>query len=128
MPLASPEYWSELLQRTLQRYDEPLLRRVAGRLVKPRNQWPAEELIERLVATAANAPVIDRRLEELEPAGRQLLAAIGHSRQPLWDLGNLVELAIALGQSDGLKPIVALFEAGLLYPAPCGPADTGRIK
>ena len=40
----------------------------------------------------------------------------GRSRQPLWSLGHLVELSMALGQPDGLKPIFALLEAGLLFP------------
>src|SRR5439155_24967888 len=43
--------WSEHLRSTLERYDESLLRRVATRLCKPRNQWPADELIERCLAT-----------------------------------------------------------------------------
>jgi hypothetical protein len=109
-------YWSDVLRRTLRRYDEALLRRVAGRLVKPRNQWPADELIERCASTVGDVTIIDRRLRELEPAERQLLALIGHSRQPLWGLGNLVELMICLGQDDGLRPVFALLEAGLLYP------------
>jgi hypothetical protein len=139
MAPAEPDTWPDLLRRTLASYDEPLLRRVATRLVRPRNQWPAEELIERSVSTAANAPMIDRRLKDLEPAGRQLLALIGHSRQPRWSLGNLVELALALGHPDGLQPVFALLEAGLLFPllpgAEAGPgkaagdgAPAGRIK
>ena len=117
--MASPETapWSDLLRHTLAAYDEPLLRGVAGRLVRPRNQWPVEELIDRSVATADNPPVIDRRLKELEPASRQVLALIGHSRQPRWALGNLVEMAFALGHADGLAPVFALLEAGLLFPA-----------
>ena len=109
-------YWSDVLRRTLLRYDEPLLRQVAGRLVKPRNQWPADDLIERCAATTSDVTTIDRRLHDLEPAERRLLALIGHSRQPLWGLGNLVEMVICLGQDDGLRPVFALLEAGLLYP------------
>jgi Helicase conserved C-terminal domain len=108
--------WSALLRRTLSAYDEALLRQVAGRLLKPRNQWPAEELIERIITSVANPAALDRRLQELEPASRQILALIGHSRQPVWDMGNLVELAMTLGQSDGLKPVFALLEGGLLFP------------
>ena len=59
---------------------------------------------------------MDRRLRELEPAERKLLALIGHSRQPLWGLGNLIEMMIALGEEDGLRPVFSLLEAGLLYP------------
>ncbi len=129
MALADATTWTDLLRRTLGAYDEALLRQVAGRLLKPRNHWPAEELIERVVATAGNAAVLDRRLQELEPAGRQLLALIGHSRQPVWDVGNLVELALTLGHPDGLQPVFALLEAGLLFPTlgaePGGPAGDG---
>ncbi len=116
MPVVDPDYWSDLLRHTLACYDEALLRQVAARLVKPRNQWPVEDLIERGWATTTNPAVIDRRLQELTPAARQVLALIGHSRQPCWQLGNLVEMAIALGQTDGLQPVLALLEAGLLYP------------
>jgi hypothetical protein len=108
--------WSEHLRRTLAGYDEALLRGVSAHLFKPRSQWPVEELLERSLATMANAVVIDRRLKELEPAQRRVLALIGHSRQPCWDLGNLVFLIMALGDADGLPPILALLEAGLLYP------------
>jgi hypothetical protein len=134
MALSDAALWSTLLRRTLSAYEEPLLRQVAGRLLKPRNQWPVDELIERSVATASNPAVIDRRLQELEPSGRQVLALIGHSRQPAWDVGNLVEMALALGHADGLKPVFALLEAGLLFPtlgAEAGETDDGatpRVK
>jgi hypothetical protein len=116
MPIHPSEPWTEQLRQALQRYDEPLLRQVAARLIRPRNHWPVEELIERCVAAAENPPVIDRRLKESDASSRRLLAALGQSRQPRWTLGSLVELAIALGESDGLKPVFDLFEAGLLYP------------
>ncbi|HZY87880.1 MAG TPA: helicase-associated domain-containing protein [Gemmataceae bacterium] len=127
---ADGDDWSDRLRRTLACYDEELLRAVAARLVKPRNQWPAEELIERGVGVAENLAVLDRRLREVEPAGRQLLALIAHSRQPCWHLGNLVELLLALGQEDGLKPVFHLLEAGLLFPVlgRWGEAPAGRVK
>lgn len=131
MALLAAEYWSELLQRTLAVYAEPLLRQVVTQLLKPRNQWPVEELIVRSVATVANPAVVDRRIKDLEPASRQLLALIGHSRQPVWSLGNLVELAIALGHTDGLKPVFDLLSAGLLYPyfnPPPGENVTPRVQ
>jgi hypothetical protein len=116
MSLPDPAIWSERLAQTLLRYDEGLLRKVAARLVRPRNQWPVEELISRSVDTVNNPAVLDRRLADLEPAGRQALALIGHSRQSCWALGNVVELMMALGQEDGLKPVLDLLEAGLLFP------------
>lgn len=108
--------WTELLRQTLTGYDEVLMRGVAGKLVKPRSQWPVEELIDRSIATIGNPPVVDRRLEELPPAAGKVLAIIGYSRQPRWRLGSLLELLAALGHADGVQPIFALFEAGLLYP------------
>lgn len=119
--LSSPE----LLERTLRRYDEALLRPVAGRLIRPRNHWPLDELIKRCLETLQDVTTIDRRLKELEPAERQLLALVGHSRQLMWDLGNLVELTMSLGQTDGLAPILGLLSAGLFYPAP-GEDEPGR--
>ncbi len=118
--------WLDRLQRTLSRYDEALLRQVAAKLVKPRNQWPVEDLIERSVETASNPAVLDRRIKELESASRLILSLIGHSRQTRWQLGNLVELAVALGNPDGLPPVLALLEEGLLYPLL--PDDNSRIK
>lgn len=111
-----PAAWTELLAKTLRRYDEPLLRRAAGRLLKPRNQWPLDDLIERCLATLSDVPLVERRLKELEPGECQLLAAMGHSRQPYWHLSHLVELAMSLGQDDGLRIVTGLLEAGLLYP------------
>ncbi len=116
MALAEPAFWSELLRRTLTRYEDDLLRPVVSQLIKPRNQWPVDDLIERSLVATANTAVIDRRLQDLDPASRQVLALIGHSRQPCWSFGNLVELVIALGHPDGVKPLFALLEAGLLYP------------
>jgi hypothetical protein len=127
MPLPSPEHWTDCLKRTLGRYEAALLRQVAAKLIKPRNQWPVDELIERMSAAADNAPMIDRRLQDVSPAGRQLLAVFGHSRLPRWSLGNIVELACALGQEDGLKTIFELLEAGLLYPE-LGDRAGGKLK
>ncbi len=129
MPLSDPAVWSDLLRQALGRYDEPLLRQVAAKLVRTRNQWPADELIDRAAGTVANAAVIDRRLEDLDPAARQLLALLARSRQPRWRLGNLVELVIALGQrEEPFKPVLALFENGLLYPDPASFGPANRLK
>src|SRR3954449_880929 len=108
MSTTANQNWPTVLRQTLQRYDEPLLRRVAARLIKPRNQWPAEELIDRCAATADDVALVDRRLGELDSAGRQLIALIGHSRQPVWNMGSLIEMLIALGHEDGLAPVLAL--------------------
>jgi Helicase conserved C-terminal domain len=116
MPTPDSAFWSDLLRSTLASYDEALLRQVAARLIKPRNQWPVEELIERCVGGAENPAVLDRRMADLDAAPRRLLALIGHSRQPSWDLGNLIEMLFALGSEDGLQPVFALLNAGLLYP------------
>src|SRR5262249_60884144 len=97
-------------------YVEALLGDVAARPAKPRNQWPVEDLVERCVATLDNVTLIDRRLRELEPAERQLLALVGHSRQLFWNLGNLVELLMTLGHAAGLRSALSLLESGLRVP------------
>jgi hypothetical protein len=129
MPLPDPAAWSELLRQALGRYDEPLLRQVAAKLVRTRNQWPADELIERAAGTVGNAAVIDRRLQEIDPAARQLLTLLAQSRQPRWRLGSLVEMAVALGRrEEPFRPVLDLFENGLLYADPVIFGATGRLK
>jgi hypothetical protein len=115
-PAAVRTDWAELARAALRHYDEPLLRQVAGRLVKPRGLWPVDDLIDRSLATLQNAPVIDRRLKELPPACRKLLAIVGHSRRPRWQVGPLLSLLAALGHSEGFTPILTLLEEGLLFP------------
>src|SRR5436189_196184 len=75
------------VRASLARFDDSLLRAVAARLFKPRSQWPTEELIDRAVEALSNAPVIDRRLKDLPPAARHLLASIGLSGRADWPLG-----------------------------------------
>ncbi|HZU37762.1 MAG TPA: hypothetical protein VFA18_17715 [Gemmataceae bacterium] len=116
MPFVDPKFWSDHLHGVLERYDEALLRGVAQRLIRPRSQWPVEELITRCVEAVSNAATVDRRVEGLEPLCRQVLVLIGRSRQPRWGVGNLLEMLVGLGQPADLRPIVALLEAGLLYP------------
>src|SRR5262249_31941623 len=84
-----------------------------------------DELVKRCADTLDNPPVLDRRRQELETPARQLLALIGLSRQPCWTVGNLVELALALGAEDGLKPVFELVDAGLLSPL-LGPLPSRR--
>lgn len=108
--------WDGAVRQAIEQYEEPLLRQVAGRLIRARSQWPPAELIDRSLSTIANAAVIDRRLRDLPSAGRQLLAIMAHGRQPRWRLGSLVELAMALGQTDGLAPVLSLLQEGLAYP------------
>ncbi|MBI2805137.1 MAG: hypothetical protein HYX68_09170 [Planctomycetes bacterium] len=116
MTSISPDQWTSHTRHTLKRYDETLLRQLAHRLCKPRNQWPVSELLERVVTALNNAAMIDRRLKELPAACRQILAIIGQSRQNRWPVGSLVEIVVALGHEDGLAPLVTLLESGLLLP------------
>src|SRR5688572_2767219 len=109
MRLYDPDVWSDHLRRALGRYDEAVLRKVAGKLFRPRGHWPAEELIERAAAAVDNAAVVDRRLGDLGPWARRALALIGSSRQPRWRLGHLLEMLAALGSGEGTEPIAELF-------------------
>jgi hypothetical protein len=108
--------WAERVQQTLERYDEALLRLVAGKLLRPRNHWPVDDLIQRSVETLTNAPVIDRRLKELPPAARKLLTIFGRSNRHTWGTFDLVWMLAALGHAEGLTPVQTLLESGLLYP------------
>jgi hypothetical protein len=128
LPSSDPALWSENVRWTLGCYDEPLLRQVAGKLIRPRSHWPAEELINRCVAVLDDAAIIDRRLRELEPADRRLLAFIGHSRQPQWKLANLLEILATLGSNEGPAQLFRLFEAGLLFPILNGTVDRGSLQ
>jgi hypothetical protein len=117
-PSPESDDWSARATAALSAYDEPLLRVVAGRLVKPRTQQPVEELVEKTVATLLNPPVIDRRIKELPPATRKLLGLIGRSRQPRWKVGHLLALLASLGHAEGFAPVQAALDAGLLFPEP----------
>jgi Helicase conserved C-terminal domain len=108
--------WAGAVRVALTQYDESLLRAVSARLFKPRSQWPPDELIARAVETLGNAPVIDRRLKDLPPACRQLLAAIGLSRHTEWAVGQLLALLGTLGHNEGLAPVLTLLDAGLVLP------------
>src|SRR4051794_34279139 len=126
MTSTDPSTWTERVERTLERYDEPLLRQVSDNLFRPRSHWPVEELVARGVAAVGNAAAVDRRLHALAPACRRLLALIGHSRQPRWRVGSLVEMLAVLSADADTRPVVALLEAGLLYPVL--PDSDSRLK
>ncbi len=114
--MGTADQWSQHTRHTLKRYDEALLRQVAHKLCKPRNQWPVDEILDRVAAALNNAAMIDRRLKELPAACRQILAVMGRGRQTRWPVGTLVEILVALGHDDGLAPLVTLLESGLLLP------------
>lgn len=113
---ADADLAADRVRQTLSTYAEPLLRQVVQRLLRPRNQWPVDELVERSVAVLTNAAVIDRRLGELTAPARKLLAVVGLSRQPVWRVGHLVAILATLGHAEGLSPVQELLECGLAHP------------
>src|SRR5690349_12908525 len=117
------EDWSERCRAVLARYSESLLRAAAAKLIRPRANQPAEELVERSVATLTNPPVIDRRIRDLSEPARKLLTLIGLSRQPRWKVGHLITLLAALDHAEGFAPVAECLSAGLLFPElpPGGP-------
>jgi len=126
MPIAL-DAWTDTVRAALGGYAEPLLRTVVGTLLKPRNPLPLDELPDRIVATLANPPMVDRRIQGLPPAARKLLAVIGHTRQPKWKVGHLITISAGLGHVEGFAPLRALLELGFLYydrPAGAPPLDT----
>jgi hypothetical protein len=126
MPSPSAASLTDSFRQTLLCYDEALLRQVAQKLCRPRNQWPIDELVERVQAALSNPVMLDRRLKELPAACRHVLALIGHSRQPCWHVGSLVEMLVAIGHADGLAPVVELLQTGLLIPLLGGPSLDGE--
>ena len=115
-PTPDADDWTARGRDALAAYAEPLLRAVASRLVKPRTNQLVEELLDKSLATLTNPPVIDRRIKDLPPAARKLLALVGLSRRPRWKVGHLITLLAALGHAEGFAPVQAALEAGLLFP------------
>ena len=122
MGIPPAESWLDRVRETLACYQEALLRDVVNRLVKPRMPPDASELAERIVATLGNPPVVDRRIRGLPDNARVLLTLIGLSHRPDWKVGHLVTTLAAIGHADGLSPILALLDAGLLFPQCRDPA------
>jgi len=60
--------------------------------------------------------MIDRRVRELPDAARQLLAVLAQTRQPRWQVGQLLALVAGLGHMEGLLPVMTLLDTGLLLP------------
>jgi hypothetical protein len=115
-PTPDPPDWTTRGRDALAAYAEPLLRAVAARLVRPRTSQPVDELLDRSAATLMNPPVIDRRIKDLPPAARKLLALVGLSRRPRWKVGHLITLLASIGHAEGFAPVQAALEAGLLFP------------
>jgi Helicase conserved C-terminal domain len=108
--------WSERAAAALEHYDEDLLRGVAARLIRPRNQWPVEELRNRLVEGLSNAPVVDRRLKELPSVVRFWLAVAARLRCHRWHAYDLVHLANRLGAPEQMANVFTLLDSGLAIP------------
>src|SRR5436190_8826164 len=102
------ENWQEAVHAILSRYDEALLRPVATKLCRPRNQWPVEELIERSLQTLVNPAVVDRRLKDIPVATRRVLAVLRQSRQIRWPVARFCEIAAIIGAGVGHEAIVEL--------------------
>ncbi len=125
--LIALDHWTDIVRAALAGYSEALLRAVAVSLLKPRNPLPLEELPDRILATLANPPMVDRRIQGLPPAARKLLAVIGLTRRPKWKVGHLVTISASLGHVEGFAPLRTLLDLGFLYfdrPADAPPLDT----
>jgi hypothetical protein len=108
---------------TLARYAEPLLRSVAGRWLRLRTQWTAEEIRERLQETLANPVAVDRTLKTVTPAARRLLRLIAIGRQTEWRLRALGDFLAVLDPGGGIAVVRELLEAGFLFPQVAGRAS-----
>jgi hypothetical protein len=105
-----------VVRAALDGYTDDLRKQVVATLLKPRNAIPDDELTDRVLATLANPPGVDRQLKALPPAARRLLALLGLTRRPQWKVGHLLTTLAAVGHAEGIAPVRAAFEVGLLYP------------
>src|SRR3954454_23936994 len=112
----SDESWLDAVRAILERYEEALLRPGATSLCRPRNHWPAAELIDRSLATLQNPAVVDRRLKDVPAATRRVLGVIRQSGQMRWPVASLCEIGALLGEPIGHEAVVELIEAGLAFP------------
>ena len=103
------------VRAVLRRYDEVLLRDVTRRLLKPRNQWPVEELIEKSIQMLNNPVSIDRKLRELPPAALGLMAMLGFAGLTSCTMSDLLSLLRLLDNDDSLGPVTALLDQGLIF-------------
>jgi len=118
--------WMEQVERTLERYDEALLRQVSDKLFRPRSQWPAEELVARGLAAVGKRS--RRRPAPASaaagvPAGPAL---IGHSRQPRWRVGGLLEMLAVSGAGRGCGTVLSLLEQACSTPCCQRPSSGSR--
>ncbi len=103
----------------LARYEPALLERVVVGLVKPRGSLEADELVPRALDFLADPVKLTRRLQTLEKAdapARAMLALAGHMRRDFFPVSDLLQAHLALGHRDGLAPLLALLEIGLVTP------------
>lgn len=101
---------------TLARYAEPLLRSVAGRWLRLRTQWTADEVRERLQEAFVNPVAVDRTLKTISPIARRLLRLLAIGRQTEWRLRALADFLAVLDPGAGIETVRELLDAGLLYP------------
>jgi hypothetical protein len=117
----TPSWNADAVAAAWENYAEPLLRKVAARAIKPRQKLPAAELREKLRHWHENPPQVDRRLRDLTPPARTLLALLHLGKRCQWRVGSLLELASCLqgddGKAiDGLKVTEELFLHALIIP------------
>ncbi len=108
--------WASVIRAAFDRYDDNLLGEITTRLIKPRTVHSREELVRRSVELFENPVLVDRRIQSLEKSCMALLEVAAKARQNRWYVATLAEFVYTLGWQDGIKPVVALVEAGLAFP------------
>lgn len=109
--------WTDRVRNSLDRYSDELFRAATGRLVKPKIGQAIADLADQAARTQTNAPVIDRRIRDLDTGPQNLLRLIGLSRLPVWKVGHLLLLASASGHAEGFATVERLLLSGLAFPA-----------
>ncbi len=129
-PTATPE----ALDNTgaiFSRYTPELLERVVVNLVKPRGSLGPDDWIPRAIDLLSDPVRLTRRLQILhkaDPPARSMLALVGHMRRDRFAVSDLLQAHLALGHRDGLAPLLALLESGLILPDLIGtPGQPARL-
>ncbi len=108
--------WPICVAEAFDRYGDDLVEVVSTNLLKPRAKLTREITKEKALEIFSNPVILDRRILGLETSAQMLLEVAAKSQKTVWFMGNLIEIALALGWKDGVATVVNLLESGLAYP------------
>jgi hypothetical protein len=106
----------QLARQALESYSEDLRRSVANKLLRPRNTWPTEELLDRAIQALDNAVLIDRRLKEMSVPAQQLLIMAARTGRATWRIQEWMWCLGFFTSAPDIEPILEMLQSGLIFP------------